>query len=187
MFNTLDDLELATLQWSHDRGITINGKDTTQGLKLVSEVGELCDNLAKGADVKDDIGDCLVVLTNLAKLRGTSLVECWNVAYEDIKDRKGFLNEHGNFIKSTDPKYNQLLMEFEGNQEPIIEALDAKVDGILFESTLEIRVRFKNQEGFILLVVMLNPSIVVPDFQRVFIGKTQKQLESYLKTLGEMR
>lgn len=113
----LKDLEGLTLKWSHDRGILTNGKDTTQALKLVSEVGELCDNIAKGADCKDDIGDCLVVLTNLASLRGYTLAECWEVAYNDIKDRKGFLNANGNFIKSTDPKYNQLLMEFQDAQQ----------------------------------------------------------------------
>jgi len=113
------ELEKATLQWSHDRGILTNGKATTQALKLVSEVGELCDNIAKGLCSKDDIGDALVVLTNLASLTGTTLAECWNVAYEDIKDRKGFLNEHGNFIKSTDPKYNQMLMDFQESNNVI--------------------------------------------------------------------
>ena len=99
---SLNDLEVLTLNWSHDRGITTNGKATTQGLKLVSEVGELCDNLAKGRPTIDDIGDCLVVLTNLAKLEGYTLSECWSHAYNDIKDRKGYLNELGNFIKEGD-------------------------------------------------------------------------------------
>ena len=111
--NTLRDL---TLQWSYDRGILTNGKVTTQGLKLVSEVGELCDNIAKGKDIRDDIGDCLVVLANIAALSKLTLEECWNHAYEDIKDRKGFLNEHGNFIKSTDVAYEQLLIDFQAKQ-----------------------------------------------------------------------
>lgn len=107
---TLRDL---TLQWSYDRGILTNGKTTTQALKLVSEVGELCDNVGKGKSIVDDIGDCLVVLTNLASLEGLTLEQCWLHAYNDIKDRKGFLNANGNFIKSTDTNYEQLLMEFE--------------------------------------------------------------------------
>lgn len=110
---TLDEYEELTLKWSEDRGITINGKAETQTLKLISEAGELCDNIAKGKDIKDDIGDCLVVLTNIAKLKGTTLQECWEVAYNDIKYRKGFLNENGTFIKSTDKHYEQLLMDFE--------------------------------------------------------------------------
>lgn len=99
---TLDQYENLTLAWSEARGITVNGKATTQALKLVSEVGELADNIIKDRDVKDDIGDCLVVLTNLAKLKGTTLSECWDQAYNDIKDRKGYLNEHGNFVKEGD-------------------------------------------------------------------------------------
>jgi len=111
----LIELHEKTLRWSYDRGILTNGKLTTQALKLGSEMGELMDNVAKGnlESIKDDIGDCLVVLTNLAYLAGTSLDECWQIAYDDIKDRKGFLNENGTFIKSTDANYEQLLMEFQ--------------------------------------------------------------------------
>jgi hypothetical protein len=110
---TLNALRDLTLEWSYDRGILTNGKVTTQALKLVSEVGELCDNVGKGKDIKDDIGDCLVVLTNLASLSGLTLEGCWTYAYDEIKDRKGFLNEHGNFIKDTDPAYEQLKLNFE--------------------------------------------------------------------------
>ena len=111
----LEELHTKTLQWSYDRGILTNGKIVSQALKLGSEVGELQDNAAKDnlIAIKDDIGDCLVVLTNLANLAGTTLEECWEVAYNDIKDRKGFLNANGNFIKSTDANYEQLLLEFE--------------------------------------------------------------------------
>jgi len=101
MFN-LDIYEDLTVQWSEDRGIIKNSTDISQALKLVSEVGELADNINKGRDVKDDIGDCLVCLTNIAKIRGLTLVECWEVAYEDIKDRKGFMNSNGVFIKEGD-------------------------------------------------------------------------------------
>ena len=96
------DLIQKASAWSHDRGIIKNGKIETQALKLVSEMGELADNVAKGRDVKDDIGDCLVVLNNIAIMSGTSLGECLAVAYDDIKDRKGYLNEAGVFIKDGD-------------------------------------------------------------------------------------
>lgn len=102
-----------TLEWSSDRGILKNGNAFTQVLKLVSEVGELADNIIKGNNVEDDIGDCLVVLTNIAALKNTTLEVCWNKAYNDIKDRKGFLNAEGTFIKTTDKNYNQLVMDFE--------------------------------------------------------------------------
>ena len=113
----LNTVEEKIVQWSHDRGILQNGKAITQCLKLMSELGELADNLAKGKNCEDDIGDCFVVLTNIARLEGTSLVKCANIAYEDIKDRKGFLNANGNFIKSTDAAYAQLLMEFEATND----------------------------------------------------------------------
>jgi len=172
MYN-IEELEELTRQWSEDRGILKNGKATTQCLKLISEAGELSLNISKGLDIKDDIGDCLVVLTNLSYLTnmenkitdfkfnstnaefkpllallgdlsdsiakdnvsdihlnirnvliyliktsasyGLTLEECWNVAYEDIKDRQGFLNANGNFIKSTDDNYEMLLAEFKGS------------------------------------------------------------------------
>jgi hypothetical protein len=110
--NNLHTLRDLTLEWSHKNGILTNGKVTTQALKLVSEVGELCDNVAKGNDIKDDIGDCLVVLTNIASLAGLTLEQCWAHAYNDIKDRVGFLTPSGTFVKSTDPRYEQLIIEF---------------------------------------------------------------------------
>ena len=100
----LNKLEELTTQWANDRGIIKNGKLVTQGLKLFEESGELAGAILKGKDekIKDGIGDSLVVLNNIAKIYGTTLEECWNLAYEEIKDRKGYLNEEGNFIKEAD-------------------------------------------------------------------------------------
>ena len=89
-------------EWSETRGILKHSSVQAQGLKLVSEVGELSDNIAKGRDVKDDIGDCLVVLNNLALMHDTTLAECLQVAYDDIKDRKGKMQPNGVFIKESD-------------------------------------------------------------------------------------
>jgi len=111
MYN-LQEVESKIVNWSLDRGILTNGNAVTQCMKLMSEMGELADNLIKGKDVKDDIGDCFVLLTNIARLKGTTLEECANVAYEDIRDRKGFLNEQGNFIKDTTPGYDELYADF---------------------------------------------------------------------------
>jgi len=88
--------------WSMNRGIINNSTPLAQFAKLVSEVGELGDNVAKERDVTDDIGDCLVVLNNLAIMNDTTLEECLKVAYNDIKDRKGHMNTHGVFIKEGD-------------------------------------------------------------------------------------
>ena len=139
---TLIDYEELTLQWSADRGILTNSTAVTQGMKLVSEIGELCDNIIKNKDVKDDIGDCLVVLTNIAALSGTNLTECWAHAWNDIKDRRGYLNEHGNFIKEADytpdrPAKKQLEFSFETTKGfPIteVEITDRFAEASLYAS-----------------------------------------------------
>jgi hypothetical protein len=112
---TLSELEVATTKWSMDRGIIQNGKVPTQALKLVSEIGELSDAIIKGEEIHDHIGDVLVLLTNICAMSGTNLTECWNVAYNDIKDRKGFLNAEGNFIKEEDRNYAKLFDEFQNS------------------------------------------------------------------------
>lgn len=38
----------------------------------------------------------------LSSMYGFTLAECWESAYNEIKDRKGYLNEQGNFIKEGD-------------------------------------------------------------------------------------
>ena len=104
----LEKLEELTIKWSEDRGIIKNSNSLTQFAKLISETGELADNIAKGRNIEDDIGDCLVVLCNIAKMNNTNLTNCWNVAYNDIKDRKGYLNENGTFIKEGDVEWIQI-------------------------------------------------------------------------------
>lgn len=95
-------------QWAHDRNI-INGSDSkTQMLKLISEIGELADSINKGRDCRDDIGDCLVVLTIIAAQQGIILRDCLSVAYNDIKNRKGVLYD-GVFIKDTDSAYDEAV------------------------------------------------------------------------------
>lgn len=109
---TFNNIETKVLEWASDRKILQNSTPQQQFLKLVSEMGELADNLAKGRDARDDFGDCLVVLTIIAKQLGYSgLTECFQVAFDDIKDRRGYLNENGVFIKDTDPAYEQLRLE----------------------------------------------------------------------------
>lgn len=97
-----DELIRLISLWSMERGIINNSTPLAQFAKLVSEVGELGDNIAKVRDVTDDIGDCLVVLNTLAIMNDTTLEECLKVAYNDIKDRKGHMNTHGVFIKEGD-------------------------------------------------------------------------------------
>ena len=89
-------------QWRRERKIISTSTPVVQFAKLVSEIGELADNVVKGRCVKDDIGDCLVVLNTLALMHNTTLEQCLAQAYDDIKDRKGYINELGIFIKEGD-------------------------------------------------------------------------------------
>ena len=86
--------------WANDRGLYDGGDPKTQALKLVEEVGETCRAILKedAKEMVDGIGDCVVVLTNLAELIGTPIEECIDIAYNEIKDRKGKMN-NGTFKK----------------------------------------------------------------------------------------
>jgi len=77
--------------WADERGLYENGDTKTQALKLVEEVGETCRAILKEdfEETVDGIGDCVVVLTNLAELQGVSIEACIAAAYEEIKGRKG--------------------------------------------------------------------------------------------------
>lgn len=98
---TYEDFEQLVLKWSTERGIIANGKAASQLFKTMSELGELADAFAKGdhEEVKDAVGDTIVCLINFCALSGINLVQCLAGAYDTIKDRKGYLNEHGIFIK----------------------------------------------------------------------------------------
>ena len=78
-------------EWANDRGLYDGGDPKTQALKLVEEVGETCRAILKedAKEMVDGIGDCVVVLTNLAELIGTPIENCIEAAYDEIKDRKG--------------------------------------------------------------------------------------------------
>ena len=86
--------------WANDRGLYDGGDPKTQALKLVEEVGETCRAILKedAKEMIDGIGDCVVVLTNLAELIGTPIEKCIDIAYNEIKDRKGKMN-NGTFKK----------------------------------------------------------------------------------------
>ena len=78
-------------QWADERGLYEHGDPKTQSLKLVEEVGEICRATLKEDhdEVIDGIGDCVVVLTNLAELHGVSIEECIASAYGVISKRTG--------------------------------------------------------------------------------------------------
>jgi len=94
-------IEMQVIRWAEARKIIPNATPTSQLMKLVSEVGELCDaegkkNLEK---VKDGVGDVVVCLINYCALKDIDLVECLAGAYEEIKDRRGTLMPDGTFVR----------------------------------------------------------------------------------------
>ena len=97
----LEQYEKLITQWHIDRNLIDGANDKDQVCKLIQEVGELSDNVCKGRDVSDDIGDCIVVLINIAVRNGLTLEQCMAQAYNDIKDRKGRMVD-GIFVKECD-------------------------------------------------------------------------------------
>lgn len=91
----------AIRQWHHDRNLINGSTDKDQVLKLMQELGELSDNCCKGKDMRDDLGDMMVVMLNIMERNGYSLEGCLAQAYGDIKDRKGKMVD-GIFVKEED-------------------------------------------------------------------------------------
>ena len=87
--------------WHHDRNLIEGSTDKDQFCKLMQEAGELSDNICKGKDVSDDIGDMIVVLINIAERNKLSISKCLSKAWDDIKDRKGKMVD-GVFVKEAD-------------------------------------------------------------------------------------
>jgi NTP pyrophosphatase (non-canonical NTP hydrolase) len=88
-------------KWHHDRNLIEGSDDKSQFAKLIQEAGELSDNICKGKDIRDDIGDMIVVLINIAERNDISITECVRQAWDDIKDRKGRMVD-GVFVKEGD-------------------------------------------------------------------------------------
>ena len=97
----LDGLIDNIAKWGEARNLIEGSNSQAQFVKLIEEGGELAGNIARGRDVRDDIGDMIVVLTIIAKQQGLDISDCVEVAWDDIKDRKGKMVD-GVFIKEQD-------------------------------------------------------------------------------------
>ena len=98
---TNENYEDLISQWHKDRNLIEGSTDKDQYLKLIQEAGELSDNICKGKDIKDDIGDMMVVLINIMVRNNLTINQCLAKAHEDIKDRKGKMID-GVFVKDGD-------------------------------------------------------------------------------------
>ena len=98
---SLDGLISNIYDWANDRGI-LDGSIETQTLKLGEEFGELQKAVLKDKpeDIKDAIGDIIVVLVSIAHFNGHSVADAVQMAYDTISKRTGFTNSKGDFIKT---------------------------------------------------------------------------------------
>jgi NTP pyrophosphatase (non-canonical NTP hydrolase) len=96
-----DALRKRVLDWALLKGILDAGDAKTQCLKAASEMGELCDNIAKGShySARDDIGDVLVTIIILARMINVDEVACLEEALKVIERREGNM-VNGVFVKS---------------------------------------------------------------------------------------
>lgn len=87
-------------EWAEARNLINGATPQAQMLKMTEEVGELAHAIARGdAELAADaIGDCVVVLTILSVQLGGDIETFIEGAYNQIKDRKGRM-ENGIFIK----------------------------------------------------------------------------------------
>lgn len=99
--NTFHQLETQVIEWARARQIIPNSTAMAQAIKTHEELGELISALHRDdlTDAIDAYGDILVTLIIGARLHGVNLVGCLQVAYDQIKDRKGTLRSDGVFVK----------------------------------------------------------------------------------------
>ena len=93
-------VEQRIIEWAKAKNL-INPKNAkTQLLKTFEEMGELAEGILKDDKelIIDAIGDVMVTLIILARIKGISLDTCLHYAWHQIKDRTG-KTVNGTFIK----------------------------------------------------------------------------------------
>lgn len=95
------EIEMKVVQWGEKRGIVQNSTPAAQAIKTQEELDELIDAIRNNdkAAMADAYGDILVTLVMGCACADLDLVTCFEGAYNEIKDRKGFLNKDGIFVK----------------------------------------------------------------------------------------
>ena len=99
---TYADIEMKIIQWSEKRQIIPNSTPQAQLLKAFEEMGELAAGEVRNKMplIEDAVGDVIICLVNYCALRDINLVSCMQLAYDQIKDRKGTMMPNGVFVKS---------------------------------------------------------------------------------------
>lgn len=96
------DINNSIKRWAINRGLD-KAEPSKQMLKLIEEVGELAGGIAKGKKdlIIDSLGDIYVVLYILSIQLKLDFETCVEIAYDEIKDRKGIM-KNGVFVKEKD-------------------------------------------------------------------------------------
>lgn len=95
------DVQMKVIQWGEARQIVQNSTPFAQATKTQEELNELFEAIESGdrEAMADAYGDILVTLVMGCACADLDLVECFKGAYEEIKDRKGYLSKEGLFVK----------------------------------------------------------------------------------------
>lgn len=92
------------IDWASTRGILGLSDPVTQCMKTQEELNELKQALLDNdrGEIIDALGDIVVTLIIQARLNGLDLMGCCEVAWGQIKDRKGTMVD-GFFVKEPEP------------------------------------------------------------------------------------
>lgn len=93
-----DELIKKVIRWGRDKGLN---DPKAQLNKVMEEVGEIAHEVSRnryGNEFRDAIGDTLVTLIILADIASARPTDCLELAYREIKDRKG-VTKDGTFVK----------------------------------------------------------------------------------------
>lgn len=94
-------LERKVIQWAKERGILDSAQPKDQLLKVVEELGEVAECIAKGKSIQEtelELGDLQVTVILLSALVGTTAENSLRRAYAKISNRKGKM-VNGVFIR----------------------------------------------------------------------------------------
>ena len=97
------ELEMMVIQWGEERGIVRNSWAGAQARKTLEECGELLEACAIDDfdGMKDAYGDILVTLILGCATADLNLTTCLEHAYNEIKNRKGYMRHDGVFVKES--------------------------------------------------------------------------------------
>jgi len=95
------DIEMKIVQWAEARKIIPNATPQAQLNKCLEELAELfkAESQKNMDGIKDGVGDVVVCLINYCALKDIDLTSCLELAYNEIKHRKGTLLADGTFVK----------------------------------------------------------------------------------------